>query len=341
METKSFDLLALGELLLRLTPCNNQRLGYADTFQYCIGGAELNVAAGLSMLGLRTGMLSKVPQNDLGFFVRNSLRTLGVSDHYLTYDTSGQGRLGLYYFEYGAAPRTPKVLYDRKHTSFLDFKVSDFPESVFSSTKCFHTTGITLALNPQCREGATEIIKRFKANGALISFDVNFRSNLWSGPEAKETIEAILPYVDIFFCSESTAQLTFLKEGSLKDIMRSFAEEYNISIVASTRRIVHSPKKHTFDSLIYDAKKDTFYEEAPYADIDVVDRIGSGDAYISGMLYGLLNFEGDLQKALEYGNAMGTLKNTIPGDVCLTNLSEISKIIENHKSSGTILEMER
>ena len=129
------------------------------------------------------------------------------------------------------------------------------------------------------------MIKRFKAQGAIISFDVNFRGNLWTGAEAKECIESILPYVDIFFCSEDTARLTFLKEGDAKSIMKSFTEEYPISIVASTQRIVHSPKRHTFGSIIYSAKDDTYYEEAPYTDIEVVDRIGSGDAYISGVLY--------------------------------------------------------
>ncbi len=121
----------------------------------------------------------------------------------------------------------------------------------------------------------------------MISFDVNFRGNLWTGAEARECIAKILPYVDIFFCSEETARLTFGKEGDLhSEIMKSFTEEYPISVVAATQRVVHSPKVHTFGSLIYNAKKDKFYEEEPYQNIEVVDRIGSGDAYISGALYG-------------------------------------------------------
>lgn len=175
----------------------------------------------------------------------------------------------------------------------------------------------------------------------MISFDVNFRGNLWTGAEAKKCIEEILPYVDIFFCSEDTARLTFLKEGDAKSIMKSFTQEYPISIVASTQRIVHSPKRHTFGSIIYSAREDKFYEEAPYADIEVVDRIGSGDAYISGVLYGLLAHEGDYQRALEYGNAVSALKNTIPGDLLSTDLKEIEGIIKEHKSTGRIAEMDR
>lgn len=175
----------------------------------------------------------------------------------------------------------------------------------------------------------------------MISFDVNFRGNLWTGEEARACIERILPYVDVFFCSEETARLTFGKEGDVRTIMKSFTEDYPISIVASTQRIVHSPKRHTFGSVIYNAKTNVYYEEEPYRDIEVVDRIGSGDAYISGVLYGLLAHNGDCQKALEYGNATSSVKNTIPGDLPSSDLREIERIIRAHKSTGRQSEMDR
>ena len=293
------------------------------------------------MLGLRCGIISKLPANDLGMYIKNRVRLCGVSDDYLVYDDSRDARLGVYYYENGAYPRKPRIVYDRKNTSMNKLSVSDYDEKLFGAARCFHTSGITLALSPRVRETTVEMIKRFKEHGALISFDVNFRGNLWTGAEAKECIEAILPWVDIFFCSEDTARLTFLKEGDAKDIMKSFAREYPISIVASTQRVVHSPKRHTFGSMIYSAKEDRFYEEAPYSDIEVVDRIGSGDAYISGVLYGLLSHEGDCRKALEYGNAVSALKNTIPGDLLSTDLKEIEGIIREHKSTGRIAEMDR
>ncbi len=338
---KEFDLVSLGELLLRLSPPDNERITRSDTFGKQAGGAEMNVIAGSAMLGLRCGIISKLPANDLGTYIKNKVRQCGVSDDYLVYDGEKDARLGVYYYESGAYPRKPRIVYDRKNTSINKIDISDYPESIYGSARCFHTSGITLALSPKCRETAVEMIKRFKAQGTLISFDVNFRGNLWSGEEAKACIEKILPYVDIFFCSEDTARLTFLKEGDAKSMMKSFTEEYPISIVASTQRIVHSPKRHTFGSVIYSAKEDTFYEEAPYADIEVVDRIGSGDAYISGVLYGLLSHEGDCRKALEYGNATGALKNTIPGDLLSTDLKEIDGIVKEHKSTGKPLEMDR
>ena len=283
---KSFDLLALGEVLLRLSPPSNERLVRGETLQKQVGGAELNVVSGVSLLGLRTGIISKLPANDIGTYAKNRIRFCGVSDDYLVYDDSHDARLGVYYYENGAYPRKPGIVYDRMYTSINKIAVSDFEEELFASTRCFHTSGITLALSSQCRKTAVEMMKRFKEAGALISFDVNFRGNLWTGNEARECIEEILPYVDIFFCSEDTARLTFLKEGDAKSIMKSFTETYPISIVASTQRIVHSPKVHTFGSVIYDARKNTFYEEEPYRNIEVVDRIGSGDAYVSGVLYG-------------------------------------------------------
>lgn len=338
---RDFDLLALGELLLRLSPAGNERLVRGENFQKQAGGAELNVVSGCSLLGLRTGIISKLPANDIGKYITNRVRFCGVSDDYLVYDEDKDARLGIYYYEYGAHPRKPNVVYDRKHTTINTVKPDDFPEEMYSAARCFHTTGITLALSKQARETGIEMIKRFKETGTLISFDVNFRANLWTGPEAKECVESILPYVDIFFCSEDTARLTFGKEGDVKSIMKSFAREYPLSVVATTQRIVHSPKIHSFGSIVYDVNKDVFYQEKSYENIEVVDRIGSGDAYISGALYGLLKYDMDCEKAMVYGNATAAVKNTIPGDLPSSDLKEINNIIKGHNTTGRQMEMNR
>lgn len=341
MNERPFDLLSLGELLLRLSPASNERLVRGDTFQKQVGGAELNVAVGASLLGLHTGVVTKLPAHDMGNFVKNKVRSYGISDDYFVYDHSSDARLGLYYYEYGAHPRKPKVIYDRKNSSFYSIKADDFPEQMYRDTTCFHTTGITLALCEDTRRTAIDMIRRFKESGTIISFDVNFRGNLWTGEEARECIEQILPYVDIFFCSEDTARLTFKKEGNVKEMMKSFTEEFPISIVASTQRIVHSPKRHTFGSVMYDAAKNEYYEEEPYRDIEVIDRIGSGDAYIAGALYGLLSSGGDCKKAVAYGNATSAVKNTIPGDLPTSDIEEINTIIREHNQKGPQSEMSR
>lgn len=339
--SKKYDLLTLGELLLRLSPQANERMSRTKIFEQNIGGAEFNVAAGAAQLGLKTGLVGKIPTHAIGQLARNEVHFQNVSDEYLSHDNSADARLGVYYYETGAAPRKPGIVYDRKHSSMTSLSIDDFPEEMYSSTRCFHTCGITLALNEQVRKTAIEMMKRFKKAGALISFDVNFRGNLWSGAEAKACIEEILPIVDIFFCSDSTARLTFLKEGTPEEVMKSFADEYPISVVAATQRIVHSPKRHSFGSVIYDAKKQTFVKEEMYKDIEVVDRIGSGDAYISGALYGLLTSENDTRKALQYGNAVSALKNTVPGDLPSMTLCEVEEMIKTHQEGDDGLEMKR
>lgn len=338
---QNFDLLTMGEIMLRLSPPSNERLDRGDIFYKQVGGAELNVVSGVSLLGLRTGIISKLPTGALGAFAKNRIRFSGISDDFLVYSDEPDARLGIYYYENGAYPRKPSVVYDRCHTSFHDIKMEDLDPAIFTSTRMFHTSGITLALGGSVRETAVAMMKEFKKNNVLISFDVNFRGNLWSGDEAREVIEEILPLVDIFFCSEDTARLTFGKAGNIREIMAEFAQDYNIDIVASTRRIVHSPKCHDFGSIIYNAREKAYYQEDPYESIDVVDRIGSGDAYISGVLYGLLANDMDCQKALQYGNATGSVKNTIPGDMPSSDIGEIERIIAEHNNTGVCLEMDR
>lgn len=337
---KEFDILALGEILLRLSAPVNDRIVRGSIFEKNAGGSELNVVSGISLLGLRTGIISKVPDNELGTYVKNHIRFCGVSDDYLVYDDSDDARLGVYYYESGAHPRKPSVVYDRRHSSINTLTLEDIPEDVYSSTRLFHTSGITLGLEKNTKETAINMIKKFKATNTLISFDVNFRRNLWTEEEARICVETILPYVDILFASEETFRCMFARTGDLKDIMRNFCKDYPISIIATTERQIISPKNHTFGSIIYDAKKDIFYSEEPYHNIDVVDRIGSGDAYVSGVLYGLLNYN-DCQKALEYGNATSTVKNTIPGDLPTSDLKEIDRIIKSHKNTGKESELNR
>ena len=338
---KKFDMLALGEVLLRLSPEGNERLTQGTRFEKQLGGAELNVAVGAANLGLTTGIISKIPSHAIGNYAKREIRRNGVDTDYLAGDDSADSRLGIYYYEYGADPRKPQVVYDRKYSSVNKLSLEDFPEEMYENTRCFHTSGITLGLGGPVRENAIEMMKKFKEKGALISFDVNFRGNLWTGDEARDCITKILPIVDIFFCSESTANLTFGKTGDIKEILKSFSDEYDIAVVAATQRIVHSPKSHTFGSVIYEKKTDSYYEEKPYEKIEVVDRIGSGDAYISGALYGLLSSGGDCSKAIAFGNATAAVKNTIPGDLPSSNLEEIQTIIKAHNQSGPQSEMAR
>jgi len=338
---KEYDLLSIGEIMLRLSVPDEERMVQSEMLRKQVGGAELNVLSTVSLLGLRTGVISRLPDNDLGKFVKNKIRFNGVSDDYLVYDGSKDARVGLYFYESASYPRKPRVIYDRRGSSFCGINEKMFDEEIYTKAGCFHTSGITLALCENTRNTAIAMMKKFKEAGALISFDVNFRGNLWSGDEARICIEKILPYVDIFFCSDSTARLTFGKTGTTEEIMKRFTEEYNISVVASTKRVVHSPKSHTFGSIIYSSKEDKFFTEKPYENIEVVDRIGSGDAYVGGVLYGLLSEPDNFKRALEFGNAAGAVKNTVPGDLPSSDYEELNDIIAEHKTPDSQVEMKR
>ena len=338
---KSFSALGLGEVMLRLSTPSYGRITHTESFDKSAGGSELNVVSGISMLGMRTGIITKLPKSEIGKFVKYKVRYSGTSDDYIIYDSSKRGRLGIYYYECGAYPRPSSVTYDRLDSSFTSFTKEELPESIYSKTQVFHTSGITLALGEKIRENVTEITSLFKKGGALISFDVNYRAALWSEEEAKEAISKLLPLVDILFISEETLRRTFGFSGELRDIHKAFAKNFpSLGIIASTKRVATSPRRHTFSSLVYDCKEDTHYEEAPYRDIDVVDRIGSGDAYVAGALYGLLKF-GDIRKIAEFGDAMAALKNTVMGDMTECDLADIERIIEDHTGVGPKSEMLR
>lgn len=340
MENKKFDLITFGEIMLRLSPPNYELMTRGDVFEKRAGGSELNVASGVALLGLRTAVISRLPKNALGTFIKNRIRFEGVSDDYLIDDASPEARLGIYYYENGAAPRKPSIVYDRMNSSITRISLEEIPENVYSSTRMFHTSGITLALNKNTRNVAVEMIKKFKAGGAKISFDCNYRANLWSESEARETIKSILPYVDILFVSEETSRRMMQKEGDLADIMKSYTEEYPVEIVCTTQRDVISPKKHNFTSTIFSARDNKLYTEKPYLGIDVIDRIGSGDAYVSGVLYGFLEYN-NVEQALYYGNATSSVKNTIPGDLPASDKQVIDSIIKNHHSDGPVSELNR
>ncbi len=340
MENNKFDLVSYGEIMLRLSPPRHCRIIDNDVFEKKAGGAELNVASGVALLGMRTGIISMLPQNELGTFVKNRVRFTGVSDDFLQFDTSKQARLGTYFYEMGAAPRKATIVYDRMNSSINRFNINDVPNEIYKNARMFHVSGISLAISEKSFENSLQLIKNFKEGGAQISFDVNYRANLWGEEQAKAAIEKILPYVDVLFVSEETSRRMFQKTGELKDIQKSYCKDYGVKYVASTQRQVISARKHSFSSIIYDSNKDIHYAQDPYDDIEVIDRIGSGDAYVAGALYGLLEY-GCAEQAMKFGNATSALKNTVPGDLPCSDLKEVLHTIKDHESTGPKSEMNR
>ena len=338
---REFDVLGIGEVMLRLSPEGKDRISMSESFEKCAGGSELNVVSGISQLGLRTGIVTRLPDNEIGKFIKNKIRYTGTSDDFVTYDSTSEKRLGIYYYERGAYPRVSVVAYDRTDSSFVRFSLDELDPRIFQSCKVVHLSGITLALGETLRRQVIEMIRRFHENGTQISFDVNYRAALWSEEEAKKTIEGILPFVNLLFISEETLRRMFGRKGELKEIHRALAKEYpELKLIASTQRTVISPTRHDFGSLIYDAAEDRHYSEEPYREIEVVDRLGSGDAYVAGALYGVLKYH-DIERAAQFGDAMAAIKNTIPGDMTVCDIHDVTRIINTHLSSGPKNEMVR
>ena len=337
-ENTDFDLIGLGEVMLRLSPPNKEKISQSETFEKNAGGSELNVVSGAAMLGIRSAIVTKLPENKMGHFIRNKIRYGNVSDDYIIYDHSPQKRLGVYYYESGAYPRKSSVIYDRANSSFCSLSLDELPKDIYAKTKIFHISSITLALDPSLKETAIKMIHKFHEAGAYISFDVNYRASLWSEEEAKKTVEAIFPYVDFLFVSEETSRRMLQRTGNFEYLMKCYDYNYGCTLCGSTRREAVSPTHHNFNSKIY--MNGNFYEEEPYNNIEVIDRIGSGDAYLAGVLYGLIKF-GTPERAIEIGNALSAVKNTVAGDMSASSIEEIESVIKSHKATGHQDEMVR
>ncbi len=337
-ENTDYDLIGLGEVMLRLSPPDKEKISQSETFDKNAGGSELNVVSGAAMLGIRSAIITKLPENKMGHFIRNKIRYGNVSDDYIIYDHSPQKRLGIYYYESGAYPRKSSVIYDRANSSVCSLSTAELPDDIYEKTKIFHVSSITMALSPSLRDTTLELIKNFKAAGAYISFDVNYRAALWSEEEAKKVVESIFPYIDFLFVSEETSRRMLQRTGTLEEIMKGYADDYGCELIATTRREVVSPTHHNFNSKMYFGGK--FYEEEPYNNIEVIDRIGSGDAYLAGVLYGLLTY-GAPERAIEIGNALSAVKNTVLGDMSASSIEEIESVIKSHKATGRQDEMVR
>ncbi len=333
-----FDLISFGEVMLRLSPPDKEKISQSEVFEKNCGGSEFNVASGAANLGIRSAIITKLPKNKMGHFIARRIRYGTVSDDYVVWDNSDTKRLGIYYYESGVFPRKSAVVYDRSNASVCSLTLNEIPDEIYKKTRMFHISSISLALGSTLQNTALEVIKKMKENGVAISFDVNYRAALWSEEEAKKVIDSVLPLVDILFVSEETSRRMMQKTGTLDEIMKSYADEFGCRIVATTRRQVVSPTKHNFGSRIYYDGK--FYEEPHYENIEVIDRVGSGDAYVAGVLYGILSGM-EIEDAMSVGNALSAIKNTVSGDMSISSIDEVMSIIKSHKSTGIQDEMTR
>ena len=328
-------IITLGEIMLRLSTHTGERLSQTNKLTMHYGGAEANVSVALSRFGYDVYFVSKVPNNPLGEAVERHLKSHGVYTDYLL---KGGERLGTYYLESGVGERSAKVIYDRKYSSFSNLTLEELDlEGIFEGAALFHVSGITLALSPYLRELTMLALQKAKECGIQTSFDFNYRATLWSQKEASQAIKPLLPYIDICFCGEldalylldiPTAGASLTKTEKLEYYYRKIKEMYpNIRYMSSTFRTVQSASNHKLQGNLY--VNGELYQSKEHHIDQIVDRVGGGDAFASGVLHGILLGTLPPEQIISFAIAASALKHTVHGDCNVFSVEEISQFVDH------------
>ncbi len=319
----SHDIITFGEAMIRLSPPNFRRLEQTASLDVLVGGAELNTAVGLARLGHQTAWVSRLTNNPLGRLIANRAREAGVNtDHILWTD---EDRVGVYYLEFGAAPRAASVLYDRKGAAIAGVRPGMVNwAKAFAGGKWFHVTGITPALSPSAAETTREALQAARAAGLRTSIDLNYRIKLWSQTDAGRCMTEFMPLCDVLITTEEDSERVFGITGKdYEDIAGQLARRFPVRVVAVTLRDNPLVWKNTWTAIAY--QKGTIFRTRSY-EVEIVDRLGAGDSFAAGLIHGLL--DNDLQQGLDYGVAASALKHSIPGDFAWVTVAEVEALLK-------------
>ena len=319
--------VTLGEIMLRLSPPGYGRIVQADALDVTYGGGEANVTAALCNYGLQGIFVSKVPDNALGQSAINHLRRYGVDTKFVV---RGGKRLGIYFLETGASMRASQVIYDRADSSFADAALSEFDfDKIFDGADWFHTSGITPALGDKAAALAEAALKAAKAKGITTSIDINYRKKLWSKEKAKEAMAKLFKYTDVCIgIEDDETTITAYSLDSYKNIFQQMKEKYGFKYIACTLRESHSASDNSWSAIAYNGKE--LYQSRKY-EVRIVDRVGTGDSFASGFIYGLITGM-EMKDAVEFGVAASALKHTIPGDLNHATLNEVEELLKGDVS---------
>ncbi|MEE9398754.1 MAG: sugar kinase [Dehalococcoidales bacterium] len=318
------DVVTFGETMIRLSPPNYRRLEQTNLLDVNIGGAELNVATALSRLGISVSWVSRLTDNPLGAMIRNKAREQGVDTSHISW--TKDDRVGIYFVEFGASPRASSVLYDRADSAISRIKPGEVNwENVLHGAKLFHTSGITPALSPGAAQVTADALKTAKKVGCKVSYDLNYRARLWTQEEARKCQEPLMEYVDVLFSTEEdTRKVLGISAENYREVAKKLAEKFNFEVVCITIREDVSVLRNRWTAIAYSAGK--IYDDRTY-DVEIVDRLGAGDSFSAGFIFGYLT--GNVEKGLKLGNAYSALKHSIPGDINWSTLSDIENQIKS------------
>lgn len=336
--------VTFGEIMLRLTPPGFLRFSQASSFDVIYGGGESNVAVSLANYGIPVDFVTRLPDNDLGQCAKMELQKRGVGiDHILT----GGERLGIYFLEMGAVSRGSKVVYDRSHSAISEIQPGMVPwRKVFKGAQWFHWTGITPAISQGAADACLEAIKVANSMGVTVSTDLNYRKNLWNyGKKPEKVMPDLVAGCDVILGNEEDAEKHFNIHPEGIDVTQSDtmeAEAYQsvcqqlmdrfprAKKVIITLRGSISASHNSWSGVLYNGKK--LYAAPTYQITHIVDRVGGGDSFMAGLIYGLLKYKRSDQKALNFAVAASALKHTIYGDANLVTVSEVEKLMEGDAS---------
>lgn len=332
--------VTMGEIMLRLSPPGNLRFVQADTFEVVYGGGEANVAVSLANYGHDAYYVTKLPNHEIGQAAVNSLRRFGVNTDYIV---RGGDRVGIYFSETGASVRPSKVVYDRANSAIAEADPSEFDfDEIFEGASWFHWSGITPAISEKAAELTEAALKAAKKHGVTVSVDLNYRAKLWSPERAREVMTNLMQYVDVCIGNEEDADLCLgFKPGKsdvtagkidlqgYEDIFKQMMDKFNFKYVVSSLRESRSASDNGWSACCYDGKE--FYRSTIYDLKPIVDRVGGGDSFASGVIHGLLDGM-NIKDALEFGVAASALKHTIKGDYNMMSVDEVMTLVQGDAS---------
>lgn len=318
--------VTFGEIMMRLTAPDRQRFSQATSLGITYGGGEANTAAALSQMGVRAAHVTVFPDNDLGRSASAFFHKSGVDT---TYFLSGPGRLGLYFMEVGAGIRPSRIVYDRYESAFAKLDPAGFDwEKIFDGAKWFHWTGITPAVSEAAAQACTDAVRTARRLGLTISTDVNYRRVLWQyGKKASDVMPSLVEECDVAVCTEGDAADIFgIQSAGFLNMAEQMKQRFpNLGKIIATRRDTLSATHNRLTGICFDGKG---YHESPTFDLNpIVDRIGGGDAFMAGFIYGSLHFD-DQMRALSFATAASALKHTIEGDFNLVTAAEIEQVMQ-------------
>lgn len=339
--------ITFGEIMLRLATPDHQRFTQATSFCVSFGGGEANVAVSLANYGLNAEFVTRLPKNDLGQSVLMDLRKHNVGTQYIV---QGGDRLGIYFLETGSVSRPSKVIYDRAGSSIAEIKPGMIDwNRVFEGASFFHWTGITPAISEGAAAVCLEAIKSAKQKGITISTDLNYRKNLWKwGKTAGEVMPEMVKYCDVILGNEEDAEKVFgiKPEGTdvasghvsaekYKSVCKKLMEQFpQAKKVIITLRGSINADHNTWSGVLYDGRK--LYQAPEYQITHIVDRVGGGDSFMGGLIYGLHTWPDDDQKTLNFAVAASCLKHTIPGDFNLVSVAEVEQLMKGDGSGRVV-----